>query len=84
MGPAFEDGLRTLGHVPGATITIEYRSAEARAPTLPAMAMEAVGLHPQIIVAIGTTAAIAARQATANIPIVTVSGTLRSPGWWRT
>jgi ABC-type uncharacterized transport system substrate-binding protein len=55
---AFEEGLRTLGHAPGTTVAIDHRSAEGRAATLPTLAREAVGLHPQVIVAIGTTAGV--------------------------
>ena len=75
---ALEEGLRTL--IPGATIAIEHRSAEGRAATLPALATEAVGLYPQVIVAIGTTAAITARQATTDVPIVTVAGDITAAG----
>jgi putative ABC transport system substrate-binding protein len=77
---AFEESMRTLGYIPGATIAIDYRSAEARASTLPAVTREAVGLRPQVIVAIGTTAAIAARQATTDIPIVAVTGDITAAG----
>jgi len=77
---ALEEGLRTLGYTPGATIAIDHRSAEARAATLPALATEAVGLNPQVIVAIGATAAIAARQATTDIPIVAVTGDITAAG----
>jgi putative ABC transport system substrate-binding protein len=75
-----EEGLRTLGYIPGETIAIDHRSADARTVTLPARATEAVGLRPQVIVAIGTTAAIAARQATTRIPIVAVTGDITAAG----
>ena len=77
---AFEHGLRALGYEPGTTIAIGYRSADGRAPALPALAKEAVALQPQAIVAIGTSAAIAARDATRNIPIVAVSGDITAAG----
>ena len=77
---AFEEGLRTLGYTPGTTIAISHRSAEARAAILPALAQEAVGLQPQAIVAIGTPAAIAARQATKTLPIVAVTGDIVAAG----
>jgi putative ABC transport system substrate-binding protein len=77
---ALEEGLRTFGHIPGATITIDHRSAEAHAVALAALATEAVALHPQAIVAIGATAAIAARKATTDVPIVTVTGDITAAG----
>jgi putative ABC transport system substrate-binding protein len=77
---ALEESLRALGYVPGKTIAIDHRSAEARAATLPALATEAVVLQPRIIVAIGTTAAIAARRATKEVPIVTVAGDVTAAG----
>ena len=40
----FEGGLRDLGWIPGANITIEYRYAEARPDRLPALAAELVRL----------------------------------------
>jgi putative ABC transport system substrate-binding protein len=77
---AFEEGLRTLGYIPGTTIDIEHRSAKAAPATLPTLAGEAVQRRPQVIVAIGSTAAIAAQQATKDIPIVTVSGDVVAAG----
>ena len=77
---AFEEGLRTLGYAPGTTIDIDHRSAEERVAMLPALAKEAVALHPQAIVAIGTTAALAARQATKNLPIIAVTGDIVASG----
>jgi len=77
---AFEEGLRALGYTPGTTIVVDQRSAEGRAATLPALAREVVALHPQVIVAIGTTAAIAAQQATKDLPIVAVTGDIVAAG----
>jgi putative tryptophan/tyrosine transport system substrate-binding protein len=77
---AFEEGLRTLAYIPGTTITIDHRSAEGHAARLPALARDAMGLHPQVIVAIGTTAATAAQQATKELPIVAVTGDIVAAG----
>jgi putative ABC transport system substrate-binding protein len=77
---AFEDGLRTLGYEPGATIAVEHRSAEERTAALPGLAREAAALQPQAIVAIGTTAAIAASRATKRVPIVAVTGDIVASG----
>lgn len=75
-----EDGLRALGYTKGVSIAIDYRSAEGREDRLPALAREAVTLNPAVIVAIGTKAAIAAQQATTDVPIVTVAGDIVAAG----
>jgi len=77
---AFEHGLRLLGYEPGTTISIDHHSAEARSERLPLLARQAVGAHPRAIVAIGATAAIAAQQATKNLPIVAVTGDIVAAG----
>jgi len=52
-----EEGLRTLGYTKGTSISIDYRSADAREDRLPTAAREAVALNPAVIIAIGTKAA---------------------------
>ena len=67
---AFEKGLRDLGYVEGQNIRLEYRFAESRLERLPGLAAELVGLKVDVIFAINSTAAQAARNATRTIPIV--------------
>jgi putative ABC transport system substrate-binding protein len=62
--------LHELGYVENRTVAIEYRWAEGRDERYAAMAAELVGLKVDIIVALGTPAIVAARKATAVIPIV--------------
>jgi ABC-type uncharacterized transport system substrate-binding protein len=62
--------LRELGYVENRTVAIEYRWAEGRDERYAAMAAELVGLKVDTIVALGTPAIVAARKATAVIPIV--------------
>jgi ABC-type uncharacterized transport system substrate-binding protein len=71
---AFQQGLRRLGWVDGQSITIEYRFAEGKLDRLPALATELVRLKVDVIVSAGgTPPALAAKNATATIPIVFIS-----------
>ncbi len=72
---AFRQGLREHGYVEGRNIAIEYRFAQGRADSLPAMAAELVGLRPAVIVTEGTPTALAVNKATRTIPIVMAAGT---------
>jgi len=67
---AFRQGLRDLGYVEGRNLVIEIRSAEGKLERLPALAAELVALKVDVIVAGGTPAALAAKQATTTLPIV--------------
>jgi putative ABC transport system substrate-binding protein len=67
---AFQQGLRELGYVEGQNIVLEYRYAQGHEERLPALATELVRLKVDVIVAVATSGAQAARQATRTIPIV--------------
>ena len=67
---AFEKGFRDLGYVVGKSLDIEYRWAEGRYERLDALAAELVRLPVDVIFAPTTASALAARKATATIPIV--------------
>jgi putative ABC transport system substrate-binding protein len=67
---AFLTGLRDLGYVEGKSLVIEYRWANARHERLDALADELVRLPVDVLFAPTTAAALAARKATATIPIV--------------
>jgi putative ABC transport system substrate-binding protein len=67
---AFRQGLRDLGYVEGRNLVIEYRDAEGKPERFPAHAAELVALKVDVIVAPGTPAALAAKQATQTLPIV--------------
>jgi putative tryptophan/tyrosine transport system substrate-binding protein len=70
---AFLQELRDLGYVEGRNLVIEYRSAEGKSEQLPALAAELVALKVDVIVAPSTAAALAAKQATRTLPIVSVA-----------
>ena len=67
---AFRDGLRALGYVEGQHYVIEYRSSDARPERFPALAGELIRSKVDLILARGTPAVKAAKEATATIPIV--------------
>ena len=67
---AFLEALRQLGWIEGKNIVFEYRYADNRLELLPRLAAELVRLDVDVIVAIGTLAPLAAKQATSTIPIV--------------
>jgi ABC-type uncharacterized transport system substrate-binding protein len=67
---AFRRGLRDLGYVEGRNLVIEYRDAEGKSERLPALAAELVALKVDVILASGTPAALATKQATKTLPIV--------------
>jgi putative tryptophan/tyrosine transport system substrate-binding protein len=66
----FQLGLRNLGWIEGLNYGIDYQFAEGRYDRLPRLADELVRLRVDVIVASPTPAALAAKNATATIPIV--------------
>jgi putative ABC transport system substrate-binding protein len=67
---AFVQRLRELGWIEGRTVAIEYRWAEGRYEHLAEIAAELVRLKVDVIVTYATPPVVAAKQATAVIPIV--------------
>jgi putative ABC transport system substrate-binding protein len=70
----FLERLRELGWIEGRNLILESRYAEFKPERLPELAGELVRLKPDVIVAVGTPAAVAAKNATSTIPIVSFAG----------
>ena len=67
---AFRQGLRELGYVEGQTIQIEYRHESADLQRLPEHAAELVRMNVDLLVAVTSNAAVAAKKTTSTVPIV--------------
>jgi putative tryptophan/tyrosine transport system substrate-binding protein len=67
------EGLRQLGYVEGKDIAFEFRSADGRLDRLPELAAELVRLKVDVIVPLYVPSALAAKQATREIPIVMIA-----------
>ena len=67
---AIMDGLRELGYVEGKNIVFEYRFANGHPERLPALASALVEQKPDVMIAIGGDIAVAAKNATATIPVI--------------
>jgi putative ABC transport system substrate-binding protein len=69
-GEEFLQAMHEQGYSEGQNLVIEVRVTEGHVDRYPALAAELLALKPDCIVAVGVGAVLAAKQATATIPIV--------------
>jgi putative tryptophan/tyrosine transport system substrate-binding protein len=70
VAAAFRKGLGETGHVDGQNATVEYHWLEGRSDRLPATMADLVRRRVAVIATVGAVQALAAKAATATVPIV--------------
>jgi len=74
------EGLRDLGYEEGRSINLIVRSADGKATALASLAADLIRSQVNIIVAYPTTAGLAAKKVTGELPIVVYGGDLEATG----
>jgi putative ABC transport system substrate-binding protein len=73
LASAFRQGLKEIGYVEGQNVAIEYLAAEDQLDRLPALVANLIGRRVAVIVG-NNNSALAAKAATATVPIVFATG----------
>src|SRR3984893_2142785 len=74
------EGLRDFGYEEGRSIELIVRSADGKPTALASLAADLIGSRVDIIVAYPTAAGLAAKKATAELPIIVLGGDLEANG----
>jgi|SRR5215831_9048393 len=74
LDEGFRRGLAEVGFSQGGDVMVEYHTTDGHFERLPALAADLVRRKPSAIIAIGGTAALAAKTATPDIPIIFTAG----------
>ncbi len=69
----YREGLREHNYIEGRNLLVEWRFADGNEERLPALAVELVRLRVEVIFTVSTSVALAAKNATTDIPIVFTS-----------
>jgi putative ABC transport system substrate-binding protein len=75
-----QEGLRDLGYEEGRSVELIIRSADGKPATLASLAMDLIKSQVDVIVAYPTTAGLAAKKVTTELPIVVFGGDLEATG----
>src|SRR5262245_13611600 len=70
---AFRQGMREHGYIDGQNVTLVERWGEGRSERFPELVAELLGMKTNVIVAVSASAALAAKTATATVPIVFIA-----------
>ena len=76
---AFLQRLDELGYAEGRNLVIERRFPEERPERIPELTAELAQNKPDVIVAVSTSAALAAKQGTQPVPVVISGGQCKKP-----
>jgi ABC-type uncharacterized transport system substrate-binding protein len=70
LGSAFRKGLNEIGYIEGQNVTVEYHWLEGQYDRMPSLMADLVGRRVDVIAALASSAALAAKAATNTIPTV--------------